>query len=60
MIKRYFPIILISLIVIAIYFQAIIEMVAQWWDDANYSHGFLIPLVSGYLIWQKKEILEKW
>ena len=55
MVKRYFPIILISLIVIAIYFQAIIEMVTQWWDDSNYSHGFLIPIVSIYLIWQKKE-----
>jgi len=57
MVKRYFPIILISLIVTAIYFQVIIEMVAQWWDDSNYSHGFLIPVVSGYLIWQKKESL---
>ncbi|UCE05299.1 MAG: exosortase/archaeosortase family protein [bacterium] len=58
MIKRYFPILLISIIVIVIYFQAIIEMVAQWWDDPNYSHGFLIPIVSAYLIWQKKEMLE--
>ena len=58
MLKRYFPIILISTIVIAIYFQVIIEMVAQWWDDSNYSHGLLIPFVSGYLIWQKKESLQ--
>jgi exosortase len=59
MLKRHFPIILILLVVIVIYFQVIIEMIAQWWDDSNYSHGFLIPIVSGYLIWQKKEILEK-
>lgn len=59
MVKRYFPIILISLIVIAVYFQAIIEMVTQWWDDSNYSHGFLIPIVSIYLIWQKKDSLQK-
>jgi len=57
MVKRYFPIIFISVIVIAIYFQVVIEMVTQWWDDSNYSHGFLIPIVSGYLIWQKKESL---
>jgi exosortase A len=27
--------------------------------DTYYSHGFLIPFVSGYIIWQKKELLMK-
>jgi len=27
--------------------------------DSHYSHGFLIPFVSGYLIWQKKNQLRK-
>lgn len=58
MLKRHFPIVLVSLVIIAIYFQVIIEMVAQWWDDSNYSHGFLIPIVSIYLIMQKKEKLQ--
>ena len=58
MLKRCFPIILISLIVIAIYFLAIIKMVTQCWDDPNYSHVFFIPVVSGYLVWQKKESLK--
>ena len=26
--------------------------------DSHYSHGFLIPLISGYLIWRKKEQLK--
>lgn len=29
-------------------------LVAQWWDDANYSHGFLVPLFSGFLIWRQR------
>lgn len=30
------------------------DLIWQWWDDANYSHGFLVPLVSGFLIWQRR------
>ncbi len=26
--------------------------------DSHYSHGFLIPLISGYLIWRKRDELE--
>lgn len=26
--------------------------------DSDYSHGFLIPLISGYFIWKKRHILE--
>ena len=30
-----------------------------WWDDPNYSHGLLIPLVSGFLIWRQREELAR-
>lgn len=40
-----------------IYLPHIISMVHNWWDDPNYSHGFLIPLISAGLIWrQRKEL----
>ena len=32
-------------------------MVSQWWRDEYYSHGFLIPIISGYLIWHQRERL---
>ena len=31
--------------------------VEDWYLDSNYSHGFLIPLVSLYLIWSKRDEL---
>ena len=34
-----------------------VGMVGIWWDDSNYSHGFLIPLISGWLIWRQRKIL---
>lgn len=34
-------------------------MVIDWTLDDNYSHGFLIPFISAYLIWQNKAKLSK-
>ncbi len=31
----------------------------DWMDDPNYSHGLLVPIISGYFIWQQREELEK-
>lgn len=40
-----------------IYAPHMAGMVANWWTDPNYSHGFLVPLISAYLIWrQRKEL----
>jgi len=38
----------------ALYWRILSDMVWQWWDDPNYSHGFLVPLFSGYLIWRQR------
>lgn len=36
------------------YAEILFEMAQQWVFDPNYSHGFLIPIISGYLIWRNK------
>jgi exosortase len=33
------------------------DLAVQWWDDPNYSHGFLVPLFSGFLVWQRRRML---
>ena len=40
-----------------IYHSHVVSMFDNWWNDPNYSHGILIPLVSGYLIWRHKDKL---
>ena len=42
-----------------IYLPAIIELVQSWYHDANYSHGFLVPLISFYLFWKKRKDLSE-
>jgi exosortase len=33
------------------------DLAQQWWDDPNYAHGFLVPLFSGFLVWQRRRQL---
>ena len=45
---------LLALVAIGVAYATIIPgMVADWSNDANYSHGFLVPLISGYFLWEK-------
>jgi exosortase len=39
---------------ISLYFESVRGMVLDWYKDENYSHGFLIPVISGYLLWQRR------
>lgn len=36
------------------YFPVITGTVSQWYDDPNYSHGFVIPFMSIYFIWEMR------
>ncbi len=44
-------------LLVAAHLPALVDLVADWYHDDNYSHGFLIPLVSGLLLWRKRERL---
>jgi exosortase len=50
---------IIFALIFILYLQTIIELISDWYNDDNYSHGFLIPAISGYLIWQKKDHLSQ-
>ena len=41
-----------------IYFDALAFMVKIWTGKEEYSHGFLIPVIALFFIWQKKDELE--
>ena len=35
---------------ITLYLKVVPGMVLDWWKDPNFSHGFLVPVFSAYLI----------
>jgi exosortase len=47
----------VTVIVAVLYWPIMHELSLQWWDDANYNHGFLIPLFTGFLIWRERRRL---
>jgi exosortase len=56
-IRRNLAIALAALSFAVLFHQVIYEMVLDWYSNENYSHGFLIPFISGYLIWQDRRRL---
>ncbi|MFZ7111304.1 MAG: exosortase/archaeosortase family protein [Desulfatiglandales bacterium] len=38
-----------------LYNHTIVKLVKDWAVDSNYSHGFLIPFIAAYMIWQRKD-----
>ena len=44
---------------IILFGSTIVDLIKDWKIDDNYSHGFLVPFIAGYMIWQKKDQLAK-
>jgi len=44
---------------VLLYYKIFIGLVSDWIHDPNYSHGFLIPIITGYLIWLERDKLKK-
>ena len=42
-----------------LYFPTLFHLVAQWWQDPNFSHGFFVPLFAGFVIWQERARLAR-
>ncbi len=55
--RIWFAIPLVALV--AVYGPALADLVSNWAEDSNYSHGFLVPLVAGWLAWQKRAELAR-
>jgi exosortase len=53
--KTIWMVIPLILLFFGLYYQIIFYMVNDWYNDSNYSHGFLIPFISAYIIWKNRE-----
>jgi exosortase len=51
------PFLAISLILAVIYYRVAIKLVYDWYTIPDYSHGFLVPFFSLFLLWDKRTVL---
>lgn len=42
-----------------LYFETFVDLVSDWNNNPNFSHGFLVPFIAGYLVWYRKETLKE-
>ena len=42
-------------LILMLYASVIKDLVLQWWTDADYGHGFFVPLFSGYILWHERQ-----
>ena len=46
---------LLALLLLAIYYRIAGKLVLDWYEFPDYSHGFLVPLFSAFLLWDRRE-----
>ena len=44
-------------LLIAAYAPVLVFLGRQWYNDPDMGHGFFVPLVSGYIVWQRRDQL---
>jgi len=48
-----------SVLLLILYGPILKALVLDWWRDPNYSHGFLVPIFSGYVLWRERSRLAR-
>ena len=49
---------ILTIIIVSVLYSDVLKKLAlDWWNDPNYSHGFLIPFISVYWIWGRRKFL---
>jgi exosortase len=53
--KHYWRAIVIVVAILFTYAAVLVKLSNDWWTDENYSHGLLIPLIIGYILWSQRD-----
>jgi exosortase len=46
--------VILALLSLWLYGPTLAHLLAQWWHDPNFSHGFFVPLFSAFVVWQER------
>lgn len=51
------PAILLLVLTAMVFYPTLAKLVHTWWVDPNFSHGFLIPIFSAWVVWRHRSVL---
>ncbi|WP_321495903.1 exosortase [uncultured Desulfobacter sp.] len=51
--------VLIAAAFVVLYWSTLKDLIGDWFIDPNFSHGFLIPFVAGYMVWYRQNQLRQ-
>ena len=49
--------VLLTALVAVLYYKILWNLAIHWWQDPNFSHGFFVPLFSGWILWANRKKL---
>jgi len=49
----------LAALLVAIYYEMLFRLGVQWYVDPDYSHGFLVPLLAAYFVWERRTRLAR-
>jgi len=53
----WFQVALLTILIGFLYYDILTRLVMDWWKDPNFSHGFLVPFFSAFVVWQSRRRL---
>jgi len=51
----WFAALALSILVVILYAPVLGSLAKQWWSDPNYGHGFFVPVLAGYILWNERD-----
>lgn len=51
--------VLLGGLIALLYYPVLTKLIRDWWNIPDFSHGFLVPIFSAYLIWTKRDALRR-
>jgi exosortase len=48
------PAVALAALIALLYGPVVLAMARQWWEDPNWSHGFLVPVFSAFVFWRER------